>query len=234
MVAHLGNVIVRRGATREPRQLWCAKRSSATRTSSAEGRGRADGGSQIYDLAMTEGWEDEPGEEDLLIDQVTGDDFGVPSNIMGPHPERFFSMLGRIVSLAATLENKTLGFYQDLVGSTQEEHIEFPISRLIESSLKELHRLPQDDAELARDWLLEARVITRRRNDYVHSLWPAQGDGKLFGWRMRRRKDGGSVEVVRLTHDDMQADLDRLVAVLEVRRLNRVLGLVSGRRHLQR
>ena len=53
-------------------------------------------------------------EEDFLIEQMTVDDFGVPSNIMGLHPEKFFSMLGRIVSLAATLENKTLGFYQDL------------------------------------------------------------------------------------------------------------------------
>jgi hypothetical protein len=183
-------------------------------------------------LAVTEDWE-EMTEEDFLIEQVTVDDFGVPSNIMGPHPEEFFSILGRIVSLAATLENKTLGFYQDLVGSTQEEHIELPVSKLIEKSLKELRRLPPAGAELARGWLLDARGITRRRNDYVHSLWPAQTGGKLFGWRMRRRKDGGSLEIVKLTHDDMQEDLNRLVALLEVKRLQRFLGLVSGRQHLQ-
>jgi hypothetical protein len=204
----------------------------AGRSHSGEQMGQAE--QHVYDLTVAEDWEDELSEEDLLIDQLTGDDFGVPSNIMGSHPERFFSMLGRIVSLAATLENKTLGFYQDLVGSTQEEHIELPISKLIGNSLKELRRLPQADAELAREWLLEAGAITRRRNDYVHSLWPAQAGGKLFGWRTRRRKDGGSVEIVKLTHDDMQADLSRIVALLEVKRLHRFLGLVSSGQHLQR
>jgi hypothetical protein len=189
--------------------------------------------SRVYDLAVSEDFEGDLTEDDFPIVPVTVDDFGVPINIMGLHPERFFSMLGRIVSLAATLENKTLGFYQNLVGSSQDEHIELPVSKLIKNSLSELHRLPQADAEFAREWLLEARAITRRRNDYVHSLWPAQGGGKLFGWRARKRKHGGSVEVVELTHDDMQEDLNRLVALLDVRRLLRFQGLVSGRRHLQ-
>ena len=47
------------------------------------------------------------------------DRYGVPSNITGRHSEDFFSTLGRIVSLAAILENKILSFYQYLVGRSQ-------------------------------------------------------------------------------------------------------------------
>lgn len=181
---------------------------------------------------MANDWGDELTEDDFAPELNGTDDYEVPLNITGRHPEEFFSMLGRIVSLAAILENKTLGFYQDLVGSGPEEHIELPVSQLIKKSLKELHRLPQADAELAREWLLEAKSITQRRNDYVHSLWPAQADGKLFGWRIRKQKDGGIVEIVNLTRDDMQADLNRLVALLRTGRLHRIQGLVSGRQHL--
>ena len=186
---------------------------------------------------MAEDWDDELSEEDFLIDMNGTDDFGVPLNIMGRHPEEFFSMLGRIVSLAATLENKILSFYQYLVGRGQTEQSELRVSQHITKSLKELgrlkelQRLPQGEAELAEQWLLEAKAITTRRNDYVHSLWPAKGDGKLFGWRVLRRK-GGVVEVVELTQADMRDDLNRLIALLEVNRLHRFLGLVSGGQHL--
>jgi hypothetical protein len=37
-----------------------------------------------------------------------------------------------------------------------------------------------------------------------------------------------AVEIVKLTHDDMQEDLNRFVALLEVKCLNRILGLVSA------
>ena len=170
--------------------------------------------------------------EESLAGWSAADAFGVPLNIAGRHPEEFYSMFGRIVSLAATLENKTLGFYQDLVGGTQDDFIELSISALIKNSLAELYRLPDADAQFARQWLTEARAISSRRNDYVHSLWPAQGNGKLFGWRKRRTKDG-TTKIVKLTMDDMHADLQRLVGLLESGRLLRFQALVSGRRHLR-
>jgi hypothetical protein len=186
---------------------------------------------------MAEDLDDELNAEDFFTVMSGADAYGVPLNIMGRHPEEFFSTLGRIVSLAATLENKILSFYQYLVGRSQTEQSELSVSQHIAKSveelqrLKELERLPQGEVELAEQWLLEAKAITRRRNDYVHSLWPAQGDGKLFGWRVLQRK-GGVVEFVELTQDDMRNDLNRLIALLEVNRLHRFLGLVSGGQHL--
>jgi hypothetical protein len=186
---------------------------------------------------VDEGLDDELNAEGLFISMSGTDAYGVPLNIMGRHPEEFFSILGRIVSLTATLENKILSFYQYLVGRSQSEHSELKVSQHIAKSLKELQRLkqlerlPQGEVKLAEQWLVEAKAITGRRNDYVHSLWPAQGDGKLFGWRVLQRK-GGVVEVVELTQDDMRNDLNRLIALLEVNRLHRFLGLVSGGQHL--
>jgi hypothetical protein len=44
---------------------------------------------------------------------------------------------------------------------------------------------------------------------------------------------GGVVEFVELTEDDMRDDLNRLIALLEVNRLRRFIGLVSGGQHLE-
>jgi hypothetical protein len=160
------------------------------------------------------------------------DDFGVPLNILGRHPEEFFSIMGRIVTLSATLEHQVLIFYQYLVGRDQNAYTDWPISKLIRSARKELERLPAPDADLAREWLKEADVIRKLRNEYVHNLWPAQSGGRLFGWSPSNNEK--SVMTTEKTMDDMRADLDRLIELLRVPRLHRIQGLVSGGRHLQR
>jgi hypothetical protein len=164
---------------------------------------------------------------------VTPDRFGVPSNLMGKHDEDFVSILGRIVALAATLENKILAFLQYLVGRSQQAHTELSVGQLIEKALKNLHRLPAADREFAEAFLREAKAITAKRNDYVHNMWPAQGDGSLFGWRVPQRKAAQASIMTLITMDDMRDDLGRLVALLEVNRLNRFLGLVAGGQHLE-
>ena len=76
-----------------------------------------------------------------MVDMNATDDFGVPLNITGRHAEDFFSVLGRIVALAAILENRILVFYQYLVGRRQDEHTELAVGQLITKALKELHQL---------------------------------------------------------------------------------------------
>lgn len=183
---------------------------------------------------MVENWGDEPGGEDLLVGRETPDRFGVPLNIMGRHPEEFFSILGRIVALAAVLENKTLVFYQYLVGRRQDEQTQLGTGQLTAKALQELHRLAPAKSELAREWLLEAGAITAKRNDYVHNMWPAQGDGRLFGWRVPKKRNATESITTEGTLEEMQTDLDRLVSLLQVNRLNRILGLVTGGQHLER
>lgn len=159
------------------------------------------------------------------------DDFGVPLNILGRHPEEFFSIMGRIVTLSATMEHQVLIFYQYLVGRDQTLYTDWPVSKLIREARKGLKRLPASDADLARQWLREADEIRLARNNYVHNLWPAQGDGRLFGWRVSGPGPKASITTEK-TMDDMRADLDRLIELLKVPRLHRIQALVSGGQHL--
>ena len=169
-----------------------------------------------------------------MADMRDTDGFGVPLRIMGRHPEDFFSILGRIVALAAVLENKILVFYQYLVGRRQDEYTELSVGQLTANALQELHRLPPADGDRAKQWLLEAKAMTAKRNDYVHNLWPAQGDGRLFGWRVPKRRNAMGAITTEGTLEEMRDDLNRLIALLQVNRLNRILGLVSGGQHLER
>lgn len=176
--------------------------------------------------------EDSGDEEDFVTDSGLPDQFGVPPSIMGRHPEEFFSILGRIVALSAILENKILIFYQYLVGQNQDEDTGLSVGVLIAKAQEELPRLPTGDRQLAEEFLLEAKAITDKRNDYVHNLWPAQGDGRLVGWRaVSKRKAPAAWITTEGTLEEMQFDLTLIVDLLEVNRLNRFLGLASGGRH---
>jgi hypothetical protein len=171
-------------------------------------------------------------EVDFVTHRGPPDRFGVPSDIMGRHPEEFFSILGRIVSLSAILENKILVFHQYLVGGKHDEHAGLSVGMLIAKAREELQRIPAGDRQLADEFLLEAKAVTDRRNDYVHNLWPAQGDGRLFGWRaVSKRKAPDAWITTEGTLEEMQFDLTRIVDLLEVNRLNRFLGLASGGPH---
>ncbi len=181
---------------------------------------------------MAEDRQEEFAEEDYPIGDATPDAYGVPLNIMGNRSEEFFAAMGRIVGLGATLENKILGFLQYLVGRDQQAHTELNVSRLIDMALKELHRLPQVDRKFAKEFLAEAKAITSTRNDYVHNQWQAKGDGRFYGWRIPMKKGATAVDMV-ITLDDMRADIARLVALLQTKRLHRFQGLVSGGQHLK-
>jgi hypothetical protein len=178
--------------------------------------------------------DDNASHDDGLFDYVvTRDPFGVPSNLMGHHPEEFFSMLGRIVALSASLEYRLLSFYQSLAGRDQNAFIELSVSRVIAGARKELHRLADpEERRMAAEYLDEAETITKRRNDYVHNLWPAQPGGCTFGWRRPQKKGVTGTIIVKGTLEEMSDDLNRLVVFLEVRDQHRIYGLVSSSRHL--
>jgi hypothetical protein len=179
---------------------------------------------------MPEGWEDELSDEDFITDWATPDQFGVPFNLMGRHPEEFFSMLGRVVTLSASLENHLLVIYQSLVGAAQNEFTGVPVGKLLKRCRRELHRLDgrPDDRQLMEDFLAKAEEITERRNHYVHNLWPAQPGGRLFGWRPPREQGVQEAITIESTLEEMNADLASLVEVLEVRHWHRLLSIASS------
>jgi hypothetical protein len=179
---------------------------------------------------MSEEYEDGAG---VAFPHVTRDAFGVPSNVIGVHPEKFFSLLGRIVALSALLENRVLVFYQYLVGGQPDRYTDLGVGKLICRALKEIAVLGPADRKFAEEFLEEAKVITEKRNHYVHNLWSPQGGGSLFGWRTPRKKNAPAALTMATSLDEMRADLRRLVDLLNVKRLNSLLGLVAGGSHLR-
>jgi hypothetical protein len=167
-----------------------------------------------------------------MIHAVTVDEYGVPSNLMGPHHEDFFALLGRIVALSASLENHVLVIYQSLVGAAQNDHTNVPAGKLLERCRKELHRLGgrPSDCELLEMFLSKAEAIIERRNHYVHNLWPAQPGGRLFGWRPPRAKGAQEAITIEATLSEMRSDLASLVDLLNVRYWHQLLSVVSSTR----
>lgn len=182
---------------------------------------------------MADGWEEELTEGDFLTEYLTVDAYGVPSNLLGRHSEDLFPMVGRIVMLSATLENRLLSICQYLKGASQNEYTNWSVSRLIKGCREELYRLDSrpDHREAMETFLDNAAGIIERRNHYVHNLWPAQASGKMWGWRPSR--DGRVLEMITVetTLAEIRADLDVLVALLEVNRLNGLISLASSTRH---
>jgi hypothetical protein len=179
---------------------------------------------------VAEEWNSESGDEDFLIEYVTPDAYGVPSNLLGRHREDMFSMVGRIVMLSATLENRLLSIYQSLVGAGQNKFTTVPVGQLIDRCGSELDRLDDrpDHRQLMETFLADAKVVIERRNHYVHNLWPAQAGDKLWGWRPSRDKNVLEAVTVETTLEEMRTDLKALVAVLEVNRVNGLISIASS------
>lgn len=173
------------------------------------------------------------GEEDFLTEYVSTDAYGVPSNLLGRHREDLFSMMGRLVMLSATLENRLLSIYQSLMGAAQSEYTNVPVGELIKRCGNELHRLDgrPDHRLLMETFLADANTIIERRNHYVHNLWPAQAGDKLWGWRPSRDKNVLETITIETTLGEMRADLGALVALLEVNRLNGLISIASSGTH---
>jgi len=155
------------------------------------------------------------------------DSFGVPHTLIGLHDENFFAVLGRIVPLCALLENHLLTVCQGLTGSGQHEHTRRPASKLIELSEDELVTLADDaDRDIVAGFLRSAAELIERRNDYVHSLWPAQGGEKLFAWRPSRDPTDQAAMTLETNLEEMEVYLASLISVLDSPKWRRIEQIV--------
>lgn len=162
------------------------------------------------------------------------DEFGVPSNILGPHPEEFFSLMGRIVTLAAALENNVRTFCEYLAGVPQGSLANDAFKSVITNARNDLDRLTAADARTAaEDFLRRAEEAILKRHIYVHSLWPAQGGDRLFGWKLPRKKNVTATDTISTTLTEMREDVLRFVGLCEVPYWHRMLARVSGGEHLR-
>ena len=155
------------------------------------------------------------------------DRFGVPHTLMGLHDEDFFALLGRIVPLCALLESHLLAVRQGLTRSGQHEHTRRPASKLIELSEDELVTLTDDaDRHIVVSFLRSAAELMERRNDYIYSLWPAQGSERLFAWRPSRDPTEQAALTLETNLEEMEAYLASLISVLDSRKWHRIEQIV--------
>ncbi len=118
------------------------------------------------------------------------DRFGVPHSILGQHPDDFYGVIGRVACLSALLEYQVLTVYQTMTNSKQDQHRRLSASQLIEAARQESERIEdKGDRQVLSDYLRDVEAALQQRNDYIHSLWPAQQSMNLFGWRPSRAKD---------------------------------------------
>lgn len=167
---------------------------------------------------------------------MTVDRFGVPDNLLGPHHEDFFGLIGRITLLSALLESRAFSLLQALGNYAQNQNAHYTMSRIIKEAQKELeaHRAVIEPVERAAidAFLSAASDCAKQRNVYVHSLWPVQAAGTYYGWTFAPRgTPTRSTSHVRLSREEVIADLNRIVSAIGL--WDRAWTAVSGRWHIQ-
>lgn len=80
-------------------------------------------------------------------------------------------------------------------------------------------------------FLDDVEAAFRHRNDLVHSSFPAQPDGRIWGHRATRDKTitDGTADTVETTLEDLRAFIGELAGL--VRSFNQVHALAGMRRH---
>lgn len=140
------------------------------------------------------------------------DEFGLPMNILGKHPDEFYGMIGRIICVCAVLEDKVTTLRHTLAHAQQGKFTLEPVSAQIAAARPLARDLPESAAQQVDAFLDAAEVAFRYRNKLVHSSFPAQPDGRIWGHRATRDKavTDGTADTVETTVEDLRAFLKKL------------------------
>ena len=155
------------------------------------------------------------------------DEYGLPLGILGAHPNEFFSAIGRVVCVCAVLEEKVTTLRHTLERADQGSFTHQPVSKQIMRARDLSRRLPEPGPEKIGAFCDNATVAFDRRHELVHSSFPAQPDGRLWGYRPVRDKGttDGSAQTVETTLEELCAFISELARL--VRDFNAVHGLAS-------
>ena len=92
-------------------------------------------------------------------------------------------MLGRVVMVAALLEDRLLTLLTVLAMVPQGEYAGVSFTRLSKETRKALRVRPKDYANQVSDVLDRLAVRFEQRNELVHSLWPSPTLERAWGHR---------------------------------------------------
>lgn len=165
--------------------------------------------------------------------QENVDDFGLPTSILGQHPDEFYGVVGRIVCVCAVLEDEVTTVRHTLAGAQHGKFTHEPISAQIVAARRASQSLPQRAAQEIVAYLDESEAAFHHRNALVHSAFPAQPDGRIWGHRATRNRTvfDGTADTVETTLEELRLFLCELAGL--VRRFNQVHGLASACSHKQ-
>ncbi len=120
------------------------------------------------------------------------DELGLPVAILGIHPDGFYGAIGRVVCVCAVLEEKVTALRHTLANAQQGEFTHEPVSAQINAARRLMQELPDQDAQEVGRFLDAAGAAFRHRNELVHSSFPAQPDGRIWGHRATRDRGAPS------------------------------------------
>lgn len=140
------------------------------------------------------------------------DEYNLSRRVLGTHPDEFYGAMGRIVCVCAILEDKVTALRIALARVKQGTFSHQPINQQIKAVRALLVDIPAPGRELTSSYLDRVDDAFGRRNDFVHSSFPAQASGQVFGHRMARDKTvtDGTAEVVSTTLDELKLFIGHL------------------------
>lgn len=148
----------------------------------------------------------------------SADEYGLPVGLLGPHADEFYSAIGRVVCVCAVLEEKVTALRHTLARPAQGRFAHEPVSAQIKAARALSNRLPEPGPERINWFCDKAEAALHHRNELVHSSFPAQPDGRLWGHRPARSKalTDGSADTVETTIGELRAYIGELASLVEV------------------
>lgn len=139
------------------------------------------------------------------------DDFGVPLRFFGDHPEWMWPAVGRTVGVSALLEDHLATLLIVLTLQPEKDVARLRVSAVV-TRLRAAAPTTQDWAGFP-GFLDRTDELLKWRNAVVHSLWPAQPGGALFGHR--RDPKTGERLIVEATPEQLRERLTELAVVTD-------------------
>lgn len=148
---------------------------------------------------------------------VSNDAKDAAKAILGPHADVFFIAMGRIVCVSACLEEKLTALRHALASEHQGRFTQQAVSVQIVEARKLLGRLPISDAAAVSAYLDRVGDAFKKRNEYVHSSFPAQSDGRLWGHRPTRDKTiiDGTADTIDTSPEEMDMFILHLAGLVK-------------------
>jgi len=114
---------------------------------------------------------------------VDSDRWGIPAQMFGAVGDDFYGIVGRIVLVAALLEDRLHVLFCALANAPQDRLAGDAGTRLIRECRERLDNFPGERRDEVTAPLTGAETALLRRHEVIHSLWPFTGQSEVRGWR---------------------------------------------------